>query len=690
MRFFISTLLAILAGGFAAAQEIVRDSALAEVIVEGYTYDRPLSEVPAAIALIDQDAIGRFSNTSLVPAVNIVPGVRMEERSPGSYRFSIRGSTLRSPFGIRNVKIYWNGFPLTDAGGNTYLNLIDPDNTGSIEIIKGPGSSLYGAGTGGVVLVKTPDVRDDRINVSGVAGSYGLVRYGIAGQVHRDERNARFSYAHQQSEGYRKQSAMERDAFSLDITQALNEDNLLSANIFYTDLSYETPGGLTLQQFEDDPSQARPAGGPFGSAETQRAAVYNQTFFGGLGHQYDWTASSYTNTVVYGSFSDFVNPSIREYEERDETNAGLRTITKYGITDRITLSGGGEFQHLRSPIKKFRNNEGEKGGQTTDDDLRTSLGMLFAQVEIWTSELFAITGGLSAGFYSVRFESVLPEAVNEKRQFDPVLSPRIALLRRFGAVSAYASFSRGFSPPTLADLYPSTSVFDRNILAEKGNSLEAGLKGNLLGRRLSFDVCAYDFRLRNAIVPRRDAADAEYFVNAGKTNQRGIEAFVVWRSGRMTGEGDPYLKISGGYTYNHYRFDEYVQETSQGTVDNSGKKLTGVPPTMLAFTADVAALRLFYFRLTANYVDHIPLNDANTAFAEPYLLAGARAGYRRRIDKVSVEIFAGVDNALDRTYSLGNDLNALAGRYFNTAAPRNYYGGLRLDIHGRSNASGSR
>ena len=42
----------------------------------------------------------------------------MEERSPGSYRLSIRGSLLRSPFGVRNVKLYLDDFIFTDAGGN--------------------------------------------------------------------------------------------------------------------------------------------------------------------------------------------------------------------------------------------------------------------------------------------------------------------------------------------------------------------------------------------------------------------------------------------------------------------------------------------------------------------------------------------------------------------------------------------
>src|SRR6478609_11236085 len=130
---------------------------LGEVVVSAYRSDRPISEVPSSIGSVNERDLVRFSNTSLLPAANTIPGVRMEERSPGSYRFAIRGSSLRSPFGVRNVKFYWNGLPLTDGGGNTYLNIIDFNSIGGMEIIKGPGASLYGAGTGGVVLLKSPD-----------------------------------------------------------------------------------------------------------------------------------------------------------------------------------------------------------------------------------------------------------------------------------------------------------------------------------------------------------------------------------------------------------------------------------------------------------------------------------------------------------------------------------------------------
>src|ERR1044071_9056432 len=106
-------------------------------------------QVAAPVAVISTAQLSRFTNTTILPALNSNPGIRMEERSPGSYRLNIRGSSLRSPFGVRNVKTYYDDIPYTDPGGNTYLNQLGFYNIQSIEVIKGPGSSLYGAGTGG-------------------------------------------------------------------------------------------------------------------------------------------------------------------------------------------------------------------------------------------------------------------------------------------------------------------------------------------------------------------------------------------------------------------------------------------------------------------------------------------------------------------------------------------------------------
>ncbi|HZI26144.1 MAG TPA: TonB-dependent receptor plug domain-containing protein, partial [Chryseolinea sp.] len=204
---------------------------LNEVVIQAYAYKRPAEEVPAAVAVVSQKDFERFSNSTLLPTANTIPGVRMEERSPGSYRFSIRGSLLRSPFGVRNVKVYWNGLPFTDGGGNTYLNLLDFSAIGSMEIIKGPGGSLYGAGTGGVILLQTPVIDESKIQLAAIVGSYGLQRYLLSGATHSKKTDVHFQYAHQQADGYREQTAMRRDGVHGDLSFRLSPSHTLSSTL---------------------------------------------------------------------------------------------------------------------------------------------------------------------------------------------------------------------------------------------------------------------------------------------------------------------------------------------------------------------------------------------------------------------------------------------------------------------------
>jgi iron complex outermembrane recepter protein len=659
------------------------DSVLSEVTVKAYAADRPLNEVPASLGYLSEVDLQRFGNTSLLPAVNTIAGVRMEERSPGSYRFSIRGSSIRSPFGVRNVKVYWHGLPLTDAGGNTYLNLIDVDAVGSAEIIKGPGGSLYGGGTGGVILISPAVIAKTGVQLSTVFGSYGLQRYQLGGQWKNEKFNGDVKFAHQRSEGYRDQTALKRTALNTQFNIRIGESGVLTPVIFYTDLFYETPGGLTKTQFDDNPRQARPSTPTVPGAVVQQAAVNNETFYGGLVYEHQWNDAWSTQTGIYTLSTDFENPAIRNYETRDEENFGARAQIKFKPTKVLATSSfiaGVEFQQLDSRIDVLENNGGLAGALTTQDDLFSRLFLLFGQADMKLANGLFVTVGGSFNFSKVEFARLFPDVVNASRNFDPVFLPRIALLKKIRNVSVYGSFSQGFSPPTIAELYPSRQVFDTKLNAEKGNNYELGLKGELLRGKISFDIAAYAFQLKETIVIRRDstlAGDPEYFVNAGETQQRGLEVSISWNAIRNSTEPISNLKIWSSYSYNHYRFKDYIQDVN----DLSSNKLTGVPPTILNAGADLNVLNNWFINITANYVDHVPLNDANTDFAPEYFLLGSRFGYKVMTDsKIGIEIFAGIDNALDKKYSLGNDLNAAFGRYYNAAAPRNYYGGIKLSF----------
>ena len=91
--------------------------------------------------------------------------------------------------------------------------------------------------------------------------------------------------------------------------------------------------------------------------------------------------------------------------------------------------------------------------------------------------------------------------------------------------------------------------------------------------------------------------------------------------------------------------------------------------------------REIYTNITYNYSDPIALNDANTDWSAATHVLSARIGYKKRIQKkMQMDCFLAGENLTDTHYSLGYDLNAAGGRYYNTAPGRNVTAGIQLNL----------
>ncbi|MBZ0097749.1 MAG: Plug domain-containing protein, partial [Taibaiella sp.] len=189
-----------------------------EVVVTAYEQRLLHIDVPAAVSTVRKQELDRYGNSSVLPAVNNMPGVKMEERSPGSFRLGIRGSAFNAPFGVRNVKVYYNGIPFTDPGGTTFFNQLGYYNFQSLEVVKGPGSSLYGAGTGGVVLINSlSDTWQSGATVHYTGGSYGYSN--VATELKLGDTGTRhvLRYQHVAGNGYREHAAIQNDVVTYDM-----------------------------------------------------------------------------------------------------------------------------------------------------------------------------------------------------------------------------------------------------------------------------------------------------------------------------------------------------------------------------------------------------------------------------------------------------------------------------------------
>lgn len=649
---------------------------LSEVVVTGFESERPIIHQAGAISKVVESDLYRFNENSILSAFNTKPGIRIEERAPASYRISIRGSSLRSPFGVRNVKVYWNDIPFTSPDGTTALNILDLSNIQNAEVIKGPAGSIYGAGNGGVISFESrKTVTENLASTDLSVGNFGLQRYRIG--VDQQIGNGGFSasYVHQKSDGYRDHSAVDRKTFQLAMHVNPSDKQQLSAQILYSDLDYQIPGALNLEQVETNRRQARP-----GSIE-QNSSIAQQTLYGTLTHTYQFNDQWSNHTAVYMSSTDFENPFILDYKKETAFSYGGRTKFSYdGNLGRFPMQfvTGGEYQIGKTLAQNFGNRDGRADTVRFSDDLLTTQAFLFQQLELeWTPKLL-MTLGLSENFSNYNIVRTIDAGPNEpatnNRRFDPLVIPRVALVYKVtDKAGIHGSISSGFSPPSIAEVRTNEGSINLDLEAERGINYEAGYRGGF--GIFNLDLTAFYFNLNQTITTFTNEQGVVLFRNAGATDQKGLEVALDYALLRNQATAIQEIKLSHIFTGHYFSFANF----ESGGNDFSGNQLTGVSPNVLVNLLDVRLRAGFYLNLTQQFTDAIPLNDANTVFQESYNLLGTRIGWRNTFaGQWNVEVYGGGDNLLDEAYSLGNDLNAFANRFYQPAPGRNWYGGVKV------------
>ncbi|MFD2785249.1 TonB-dependent receptor [Hymenobacter rubripertinctus] len=682
-----------------APPDTTRAVALPEATITGYGQQLPLRRTAAAVGVLSQADFERFPQNALTQAVNTLPGVRLEERATASYRLSVRGSTLRSPFGVRNTKVYYQGIPFTEASGSTPLNLLDPSLLGGLEVIKGPAASVYGAGTGGAVLLtgRRPAAGETHVSAGFTAGSFGLRRTTAAVETGTATGYWRAAYARQTLDGYRQQSALRRDVLTMDGEWQPTTRQTVGLHALYTDIDYQLPGGLTRAQFAADPRQARPGTATAPGTVAQRTYYASRTALLGATHEARFTERLSLRSVLYLSGSRINTPYLIDFERNTLLGGGGRTVLSYrtALAGRtLRLQAGAEGQSGFESARSYQNRAGQPGALRYDDEIRTLTGFAFAQADYELPAGLLLTAGASYNRLRYRISRLSDAATNPTgyeltRDFRPQVSPRVALLREFGpALAVYGSVSTGFSPPTEEEIRPSDGSINRALQAERATSYEVGARGTIWHQRLRYEVALYDQRQRQTITTRTTDLGTQLFLNAGTTRQRGVEVAVnglLWRrrwvrnqyfsgGSHQQTRTESSLRAFVSYAYNHYRFGSY-QRAGQ---DFSGHRLTGTAPHTLTAGLDFSQRQGFYLSPTVNHQSRLPLNDANTEYAAGYWTFGGRGGWRGRLGPLVLDVFGGGENLTDRRYSLGNDLNAFGGRYFQPAPARNWYAGVAV------------
>ena len=179
-------------------------------------------------------------------------------------------------FGVRNIVMMEDGFPVTQPDGLSRTDLIDPHAYGAVDVWRGPSSALFGDyATGGAINFRLR--RGSEINgyvYGSEGGSFGyLNNYFLMGGTNRGPNNEKFEgslfASDVRGDGYISHFSFNTQTVNSLSTYSPTPDDRITFKFINNLLFSNLPIRQSLNQFQTNPFQSGCAAA-FGSARGMR------------------------------------------------------------------------------------------------------------------------------------------------------------------------------------------------------------------------------------------------------------------------------------------------------------------------------------------------------------------------------------------------------------------------------------
>ena len=636
---------------------------------------------------ITSETFDNYDPVDLVSAINETPGVFIQQGAINTNRITIRGVGSRTLYGTNKIRAYFNGIPITNGVGETAIDSYNANDIANIEIIKGPKATQYGTNLGGTLLINSKELSKNGIETSNTLtlGSYGLFKNSWSTSIKDDKISFHFNYDHLQTDGYRDNSAYNRNNYFLHTQYEINSSYSIGLLVNHVNNNAQIPSSLGLTDFTENPEQAAFTWDASKGYEDNRQTLIGLSFSSRFSETFSNTTS------VYYTYLDHYEP--RPFNILDElTNGyGARTVfaKEFSINNqRASFTFGGEWYQDAYRWKTIENRYEENNNQgSLEGDLlsknreeRKSFSA-FATTKLPITTKLKAEVGLNVNkttYDSTNIFNSANSTTSADRDFDVIFSPNLNLLYTLSPTTFFfGNISRGFNYPSLEETLTPEGIINPEIGPETGWNYELGTELYFFDRNLYLQSSVYLLSISNLLVAERVGNDQFIGRNAGKTHHRGIELQATYSfSINSQFEIKPFTTAE----FNFHKFIDFVD----GDDDFSGNELTGVPDKKIA--AGVTIKHNSGIGLTSNYryIGSQPMTDTNSLYSDSYSVLNIQAEYKKAIaDAFSIRLLAGINNVTNSMYASSILINASGfngsePRYYYPGLPRNYYSSLQL------------
>ena len=605
---------------------------------------------------------------NLQEQLNSVPGVVMQQGTMSTNRVTIRGVGSRTPYQTNRIKAYWGQMPLTDGDGATALEDIGLNDIDRIEILKGPASSLYGAGLGGVILLHlfNTDEQKRENAIKSEIGSFGThSHHAQINLKNTDSGNISLVAGAVNTDGYRQNSTYRRYNATLKGQQVLGSHyfNFLY-NFRY--LKGGIPSSLDSLDFRYNPKKAASSWYDIGGYEEN------------TGHMLGLGLTSPIKSKWVNSFTLFAKSS--SLDELRPFNRLNEDRYSYGLRNKLTFTAaqikaevGTEIMIDNNTISLFGVKQDNLGRELNETEHRRHYHNIFALLEYRPAAKLVLQGALNFNQTGYRAENSDGGKGGTDYSYSPVFSPRFGFNYQLnGRTYIFGSLGHGFSAPSVEEAQMPDGSFNKNIKPEEGMSYEVGARYGNPNIRVYADATLYLMRMKNLLVTERDAIDQFYGKNAGQTAHEGLEAMLGWDI--LKPNPNKSLEVALTYFVSRNKFTAFTDEG----IDYKNKHLPGIPRSNITLQL-TGLFKPFRFNVNHNYTGSQYLNDGNTKQYTSHHKTNAKASFHFILHKINANVYLGADNLFDMPYASMVVVNA---KGFGSGLPRYYYPGLPFNVFG--------
>ncbi len=695
---------------FATAAEPKINLNLSPVVVtatrtEAKSFDLPVSiDVISSETLHDGQQGVNLSETSMR-----VPGVIINNRNNTAQDLSVstRGFGARSQFGVRGVRLYADGIPLTMPDGQGQTGTFNLDTAEQIEFMRGPFSALYGNSSGGVVQIFTRDgAKTPTISGSTNFGSYGTKRQSLTAEGQIGDLNYIVNTSHYETNGYRDFTAAKRDLTHTKFSYKPNDDTKVTFVASYLDQpDAQDPGGITPTQFKQDSKQVNSA-----SVYTANQRSSKSQTQAGLTIDHNFSESQSVRLMTYYGVRDNMqfqtlpgvgnvcgplsSASCNRAVGIDRSFGGFDARWSYKDTlagKPFSVSAGVNYDAMSDDRRTYNTYLGEVNPTnplTRSEMQRVKNFDQYLQATFEPTNQWLVIGGLRHS--RIDFEvndNFLRDGNsggnNSYTNTSPVFG---ATYKVTPAFNLYANYGTGFETPTFIEVTyddPNAGTGpNRRIQPSKSKNYEIGAKAFLFDNT-RVNLAFFKVNTEKEIAVAQGTGTTASFQNAGDTERYGMELAL---NSALPNNFNFYSALSlinaefqDSFNYCTSRTGSNCSGSNTSNLKsvNSGNKIPGVYSStfynelswkypQLGFSTALESVHL-----SDTYTDDL---NRSSHKADSFTLFNLRAGFTQFVGNWRLNEFARVDNVGDRNYVSSVRINNDSA--FETGAGRNWTMGL--------------